>query len=61
MIEGDRIRARLFGTRTADFRVISTVPNGPVVINPTTVLEVGKTQGVKEELAKPLSYEEMAA
>jgi transitional endoplasmic reticulum ATPase len=59
VLAGDRIRARLFGTRTADFRVISTVPGGPVVINPTTILEVGKTQEVKEELARPLSYEEI--
>ena len=61
VIAGDRIRARLFGTRTAEFRVISTAPNGPVVINPTTALEVGKFQGgkEKEELARPLSYEEI--
>ena len=61
VIAGDRIRARLFGTRTAEFRVISTAPNGPAVINPTTALEVGKSQGgkEKEELARPLSYEEI--
>ena len=32
--EGDRIRAPLFGSRSADFRVGSTTPKGPVLINP---------------------------
>ena len=31
-----RIRVILFGARWADFRVESTVPKGPVLINPTT-------------------------
>ncbi len=33
---GNRIRATLFGSRWADFRVESTTPKGPVLINPTT-------------------------
>jgi hypothetical protein len=36
VVVGDRIRATLFGTRSADFKVENTTPAGPVVINPTT-------------------------
>lgn len=38
--EGDRIRATLMGTRTRDFTVLKTVPQGAVVIHPSTVIEV---------------------
>ncbi|MCX5648309.1 MAG: CDC48 family AAA ATPase [Planctomycetota bacterium] len=59
VVEGDRIRATLFGTRSADFKVKSTTPAGPVVINPTTTLEV-KGSGEKErEGARPISYEDI--
>ena len=34
VLEGNRIRATLFGSRWADFRVESTAPKGPVLINP---------------------------
>ena len=30
VLEGNRIRATLFGSRWADFKVESTVPKGPV-------------------------------
>ena len=42
MLEGDRIRATLFGSRTADFKVEALTPRGPVLINPTTTLVIGK-------------------
>ena len=42
VLTGDRIRASLFGARSADFKVAGTVPPGPVVIRPTTILEVGR-------------------
>ena len=42
VLEGDRIRATLFGSRWADFQVESTTPKGPVLINPTTQLVIGK-------------------
>ncbi len=58
VLAGDRIRASLFGTRTADFKVVSTVPPGPVTINPATSLEVGKTQD-KEQLQRATSYEDV--
>jgi len=55
--EGDRIRATLFGSRSADFKVESTLPRGPVLINPTTHLVVGKAR--EEERARVVSYEDI--
>jgi len=57
VVAGDRIRVQLFGTRSADFKVDSTTPAGPVMINPTTTLKVGRPQ--EKEDARPLSYEEI--
>lgn len=57
VIAGGRVRASLFGSRWADFRVESTVPTGPVVINPTTLLQVGKPAA--EETRRALSYEDI--
>lgn len=57
VVEGDRIRATLFGSRSADFRVESTTPRGPVLINPTTQLMIGKVR--EEELGRVLSYEDI--
>jgi transitional endoplasmic reticulum ATPase len=55
--EGDRIRATLFGSRSADFKVESTTPKGPVLINPTTQLMIGKVR--EEEPGRVLSYEDI--
>jgi transitional endoplasmic reticulum ATPase len=57
VVEGDRIRATLFGSRYADFKVESTTPRGPVVINPATVLVIGKAK--EEERGSALSYEDI--
>ncbi|HAM56075.1 MAG TPA: AAA family ATPase, partial [Candidatus Rokubacteria bacterium] len=57
VLEGGRVRATLFGSRWADFKVESTVPKGPVVINPTTQLVIGKAAG--EEPRRSLSYEDI--
>ncbi|MBM4036466.1 MAG: AAA family ATPase, partial [Planctomycetes bacterium] len=57
VVEGDRVRASLFGSRAADFQVVSTAPRGPVVINPTTALEVGRPQ--EKEAARTVSYEDI--
>ena len=57
VLEGDRIRATLFGSRSADFKVKSTIPKGPVLINPTTQLVIGKAQ--EEETHRSISYEEI--
>ncbi len=56
--EGDRIRAVLFGSRSADFKVESTAPTGPVLINPTTELVVGKVD-VKERAQVAVPYEDI--
>ncbi|MDQ7779785.1 MAG: CDC48 family AAA ATPase [Planctomycetota bacterium] len=55
--DGDRIRATLFGSRWADFRVESTVPKGPVLILPSTELGVGKSPD--QHAARSLSYEDV--
>jgi transitional endoplasmic reticulum ATPase len=57
VVEGDRIRASLFGSRPADFKVEKTAPSGPVLINPTTLLSIGKTQ--KEDTVRSVSYEDV--
>ena len=57
VVEEDRIRATLFGTRSADFKVVSTSPSGPVVIHSTTALQV-KAANVKER-AHAVSYEDI--
>jgi transitional endoplasmic reticulum ATPase len=51
------IRASLFGTRFADFKVDVTTPKGSVLINPTTILVIGKQEAV--EKARTLSYEDI--
>jgi transitional endoplasmic reticulum ATPase len=57
VVADDRIRATLFGTRAADFRIASTTPVGPVTIHPTTILEVSRSQ--KSEAAGAISYEDV--
>jgi transitional endoplasmic reticulum ATPase len=65
VLAGDRVRAQLFGNRSADFKVISTAPAGPVVMNPTTELEVIRSRNGKavrdsdKESARPLAYEDI--
>ncbi len=55
---GDHIRATLFGSRSADFVVERTVPKGPVLINASTRLIIGKAR--EEESARAvLSYEDI--
>ena len=57
VLEGDRIRATLFGSRSADFKVGITTPKGPVLINPTTQLVIAK--GGEEDLSRTISYEDI--
>jgi transitional endoplasmic reticulum ATPase len=58
LIEGDTVRVNLFGTRSQDFTVVSTVPKGVVLIRSATRIEVrgkgeAKTRGLK------VSYEDV--
>jgi transitional endoplasmic reticulum ATPase len=54
---GDKVRARLFGTRTCDFMVEDAVPEGVVLVSPATAIKV-KTKGGGVEKAK-VSYEDI--
>jgi transitional endoplasmic reticulum ATPase len=60
--KGDLLRAHLFGSRSAEFKVDSTVPEGAVLINPTTALVIGNSaEGKKHSVsgAQRLSYEDV--
>lgn len=58
VVAGDKVRALTFGTAAQEFLVSSTVPEGPVLINPETVMEI-----VEEKKAAPVrgrvSYEDI--
>jgi len=57
LTSGDKVRARLFGTRTCDFMVEDTIPDGVVLVSPTTLIRM-KAKGAKIEKAK-ISYEDI--
>jgi transitional endoplasmic reticulum ATPase len=57
IVEGDSIRATLFGSRSAEFKVASVVPKEPVIIVPTTQLVIGSAE--EGEKARTLSYEDI--
>jgi transitional endoplasmic reticulum ATPase len=57
LIEGDTIRANLFGTRSQEFTVISSVPKGAVVICPSTRIEL-RGKGEPRHTGK-ISYEDI--
>jgi len=54
---GDKVRARLFGTKTCDFMLDETIPDGVVLVNPSTLIRVKEKPG-KVEKAK-VSYEDV--
>jgi len=57
LTKGDKVRARLFGTRTCDFMVIDTIPDEVVLVSSNTVISVKSKEG-KIEKAK-ISYEDI--
>ena len=58
LVEGDTIRANLFGTRSQDFTVIGAVPKGVVLIHTRTKIEVkGKAEARAGE--SKISYEDI--
>ena len=62
VVEGDRIRCPLFGSRYLDFIVRETLPKGPVVIAQPTLLKVGPVRAESEghPVERPtLSYEDI--
>jgi transitional endoplasmic reticulum ATPase len=58
MVEGDTIRANLFGTRSQDFTVVGTVPKGAVLIHSRTKIEVA-AKGEAKAKAFKVSYEDI--
>lgn len=58
LVEGDTVRARLFGTRTQDFRVASTKPPGVVMIHPKTVMKI-QEKGEPGEARTRIAYEDI--
>ncbi|MBL7176142.1 MAG: CDC48 family AAA ATPase [Desulfobacteraceae bacterium] len=58
LVEGDTVRARLFGTRTQDFKVVSTRPEGVVMIHPETVMKIQEKKEPGEARAR-ISYEDI--
>ena len=59
VMEGAKIQAALFGSRAAFFKVESVTPKGPVIINPATILVIGKAKGGEEGAGRTLSYEDI--
>jgi transitional endoplasmic reticulum ATPase len=59
LVEGDRVRATLFGTRSQDFMVLETHPSEEVVlIQPTTSIRIKSEEAAQEKGAK-ISYEDI--
>jgi len=58
VMTGDRIRATLFGSKSCDFKVADTVPDGVVLINPTTLIRM-ETKGTGERGPAKVSYEDI--
>jgi transitional endoplasmic reticulum ATPase len=56
--EGDRIRISFFGTRSQDFKVVNTVPKGPVVFTTRTRIEI-KGKGEAPIKWLKISYEDI--
>ncbi|MEK6584681.1 MAG: AAA family ATPase, partial [Nitrospirota bacterium] len=58
LVSGDKVRAPLFGTRSSDFMVEETIPDGVVIISPATLISI-KSKGVKEAGVLKISYEDI--
>ncbi len=58
LVEGDTIRANLFGTRSQDFTVISAIPRGVVLVHVRTKIEVRDKAEAKARSFK-ISYEDI--
>jgi transitional endoplasmic reticulum ATPase len=58
LVEGDTVRANLFGTRSQDFMAVSTVPKGAVLVHSRTKIEV-REKGEARAKASKVSYEDI--
>ncbi len=59
VLEGNRLRVTLFGSRYSEFSVESTTPKGAVQITPLTQLLINSAQKDKFEANRPPSYEDI--
>ncbi len=60
LVSGDRVRANLFGTRSSDFKVISTVPKDSAVLIQSNTMIVMKDEEIGEKKrGQKISYEEI--
>ncbi|MBI5286543.1 MAG: CDC48 family AAA ATPase, partial [Deltaproteobacteria bacterium] len=57
LVEGDRIRATLFGARRQDFTVVSTLPKGAVLIHPKATIQIKEEKEAVEKAR--VSYEDV--
>jgi transitional endoplasmic reticulum ATPase len=58
LVEGDLVRARLIGSRTQDFKVVDTRPDGVVMIHPQTAMEIQQKKEAGEGRTR-ISYEDI--
>lgn len=60
VVKGDKVRAILFGSRTRDYQVLETDPEGPCLITPSTQIRIEGETSKGEEKEKPaISYEDI--
>ncbi|MBI1882896.1 MAG: CDC48 family AAA ATPase [Chlamydiae bacterium] len=60
VLKGDRVRATLFGSRTRDFEVVNTSPEGPLLITSSTQIKIEGEAVKGEEKTRPgVSYEDI--
>ncbi|MBI1871258.1 MAG: CDC48 family AAA ATPase [Chlamydiae bacterium] len=60
VIKGDRVRTTLFGSRTRDFEVVNTAPDGPLLVTSSTQIKIEGEAAKGEEKARPgVSYEDI--
>ena len=57
-LSGDKIRATFFGSKSCDFKVVDTIPDGVVLINAATLIRM-ETKGQGEAKQATVSYEDI--
>ncbi len=57
LVNGDIVRAKLFGAKTRDFKITATKPDGIVIIKPDTIIEIKEEKS--EFKSSRVSYEDI--
>jgi transitional endoplasmic reticulum ATPase len=57
VVSGDQVRINLFGTRAQNFTVLETTPVGPVLIGPTSIIQLSSKDGVPKQ--STITYEDV--